>query len=160
MKTAILSFLLMTVASLAHAQDRGYQTSLAQLNERLQTLEVERADYRKAAPGSLHPKLSPAQAVERYSLLGQLFSEDPIWALSQQLQANIEALADPLKPGIPEENRAVLEADKDFLALSVSFDGRAITHAQAVAFAVTLRQFIARRDVSGARIWASSHRPQ
>ena len=138
----------------AEAQDSAYQTSLQQLRERLEELQIQRADYRKIRPDDRSPKLPPAQEAERYSLLGQLFSDDPIWALQQQLQADIDALADASKPEVRAANRAVLEDLKDLGALISAFEGRVPTREQADAMVAALRQFIARRDVDGARAWA------
>ena len=147
MKRAVLSFLFVALLLQAHADDSPYRISLTSSHERYRVLNAERNDYRKPKPG-----LPPAQEDERLRLLGQLLTEDPVWALQQQLQADIDALL-AVHPQTPAD-AAILSSLKDLLAITSLVEDRPTTRAQAEQFAIALRQFIARRDVDGAHNWA------
>jgi hypothetical protein len=154
MKITILSFMFIALASQTpvQAEDSKYQAELRQARERLQPLEIERADYRKITQEERRPKLAPAQEAERYRLLGQLLNDDPVWAVAQQIQADLSALVAVIPR--PLADAAIVDDLKDLLAITSGLEDRATTQAQAEEFATALRQFLARRDVTGARAWA------
>jgi hypothetical protein len=149
MKQTGLYLVFAALAAQVRADDSTYRTAMNLAHERLRILNVERNDYRKREPG-----LPPEQETERLRLLGQLQTDDPIWALGQQIQADITALADARSQTAADA--AIIENLKDLLAITSSFEDRATTRAQAEAFATALRQFVARRDVAGAGTWAKS----
>jgi hypothetical protein len=149
MKHAFLALFSLVVVSHALEDDSKYRADLDATRERLQTLEVERNDYRK-----LEPQLAPTQEAERLRLIGKLLEEDPVWSISQQLQADISALVKK-RDETPQE-RALHEDLKDLLAITVGVQERTSTREQAEAYAILLRQYIARRDVAGASAWARS----
>jgi hypothetical protein len=98
--------------------------------------------------------LPQAQEEERFRVLGQLLTEDPVWALARQIEADISAIV--ALPKKTPADTAVLEDLKDFLAVSSGIADRANTQAEAEGYAMTLRQFFVRRDASGAVAWAKS----
>ena len=149
MKRALFSFLFLALAARLSADEPTYRASLDSMHERFRTLEVERNDYRKVKPG-----LPPDREAERLRLLGQLVNDDPVWALAEQIQADLTALA-AVRPQTPAD-LAIMENLKDFLAITIGCEERATTYAQAQDIANLLRQFIARRDVNGASTWARS----
>lgn len=149
MKPILLASLLVAFALQSRAEDTTYQTTLRIARERFNTLNTQMHDYRK-----VKPELAPAQHEERLRLLGQLVDQDPFWMLSEQLQADISALA-----GIPSRtptDEELLGDLKDLLAITCGIQDRATTRKQAEEFATALRQFIVRRDVTGANTWAKS----
>jgi hypothetical protein len=147
MKRTILFFLFFSFLPLAWAEDSPYLAALKATHERFRILDAERNDYRR-----LKPELPPAKEEERLRLLGQLLTDDPVWELSQQIQADITALV-AVRPQTPADV-AIIESLKDLLACVAGFDERATTRAQAEQFATALRQFVALRDVAGASAWA------
>ena len=147
MKQAALSFLFVALALRLQADDSPYQTGLRDVHERFRVLEVERNDYRKPKP-----ELAPAKEEERQRLLGQLLTDDPVWTLAEEIQADIAALT-AIRTRTPDDD-AILDSLKDLLAIASSLEERATTHDQAKAFATALRQFVARRDAAGASAWA------
>jgi len=149
MKRTLLSLLFVTLLPQVEAADPPYLASLKVTRERFGFLEAHRNDYRKPKP-----ELPPTQEEERLRLLGQLLTDDPIWALQNQVQADIDALA-VLRPRTPADD-TILEALKDILAITGGFDERATTRTEAEKFATALRQFAARRDAVGASAWAKS----
>lgn len=150
MKHTVLSFLFVALLLPAHAADSPYRAGIQTVRERYQVLDAERNDYRKSEPALPAPKED-----EYLRLLGQLSIDDPVWALTKQIQADIDALV-AVRSRTPADN-AALENLKDFLAITSTVEGRATTRKEAEMSATTLRQFIARRDVAGARTWAKSH---
>src|SRR4051794_1759059 len=88
MKPAILFFLFISLFSQAWAEDSAYLTALKAAHERFRILDIQRNDYRK-----LKPELPAAEEEERFRLLGQLLTDDPVWALAQQVDADITTLA-------------------------------------------------------------------
>jgi hypothetical protein len=144
---ALLSSLSLAAHAVEHHSE--YRADLEATRERLRVLDIERNDYRLEEPA-----LAPAQEEERLRLLGKLLEEDPVWSISQQLQADISALITQAVQ-TPEE-RALHDDLKDLLAIAMGVEGRARTRKQAEADATVLRQFIARRDVAGAGAWARS----
>jgi len=149
MKPTILTSFLIAFALQSHAEDPTYRTALKFARERFNTLDAEMHDYRK-----VKPELPPAQQEERLRLLGQLVADDPIWMLSEQLKADISALA-AIRSRTPTDD-AILDILKEFLAIISGIQDRATTRKQAEQFATALRQFIARRDATGAITWANS----
>lgn len=149
MKPTILTSILVAFVLQAHAEELPYQTALNAARERLNTLNAEMHDYRK-----VKPELPPAQQEERLRLLGQLVADDPIWILSEQLQADISALA-AIRSRTPADD-ATLDSLKDLLAITGGLQDRATSQKQAQQLATALRQFIARRDATGASTWAKS----
>ena len=81
-------------------------------------------------------------------------TDDPVWALAQQIQADITALV-AVHPQTPAD-AAIIESLKDLLALTSGFMERAATREQAEQFATALRQFVLRRDIAGASAWAKT----
>lgn len=149
MKRSILLFLLLALASHMQAEDSAYRAGLNAAHERLRDLEIERCDYRKTTTG-----LPTAKEEERLRLLGQVLDDDPVWVLLNQIQADISALVAIRQRTTTDD--ALVESLKDFLVIVSGFGERATTRPQAEMFATTLRQFIARRDVTGASTWAKS----
>ena len=149
MKQTLLAFLLVVLLPQVQADESAYLGALKVAHERFRVLESERNDYRKARTG-----LPPAQEAERLHLLGQLLTDDPLWALSQQIQADISALS--ALPALTPADGALMETLKDLLVYVSGFEERATTLAQAEQFASMLRQFVVRRDAAGARKWARS----
>src|SRR4051812_18854147 len=86
MKRAFLIIFWVVVAD-ATGGESDYLSTIKSAHERLNALEVERSDYRK-----VKPNLSQAEEDERLRLLGQLSVDDPVWALTQQLIADVSAL--------------------------------------------------------------------
>src|SRR5688572_24116759 len=103
MKQAILFFLFFSLLPQAPAEDSPFLAALKVTHERFRILETERSDYRKPKPG-----LPPAQEEERLRLLGQLLTDDPVWALAQQIQADISALV-AVRPQTPAD-AAIIES--------------------------------------------------
>lgn len=149
MKSAILSLLFTALLVQASAEDSTYRATLESAHERYHVLDAERNDYRKPKPG-----LPAAQEEEYLRLLGQLSIDDPVWVITQQMQADIHALV-AVRSRTPAES-TVLEDLKDLLAITSGVEKRATTRQEAETLATSLRQFIARRDVAGARTWARS----
>ncbi len=149
MKLAVLIFLLSAVVLHASADEPTYLPTIKAAHERLRVLEAERQDYRKS-----RPLLPAGKEEERLHLLGQLFGNDPVWVLSQQVQADISAISS-LNPQLPADI-ATVDALKELLAIISGFEERATTDAQAEQFATALRQFVVRRDLPGAQTWAKS----
>ena len=149
MKRAFLIFVFSSLVLHAGGDEPTYLPGLKATHERLRVLEAERHDYRKPKPG-----LPPAEEEERLRLLGQLLTDDPVWILAQQIQADISALV-ALRPQSPADV-ATIDALKELLAITAGFEERATTRAQAEQFAVSLRQFVARRNAAGAKAWATS----
>lgn len=150
MKHTLLFVVFVTLFLQARAEDTQYRATLKSAHERYHVLDAERNDYRKAKPGL------PADQEDEYRrVVGQLLLEDPVWALTQQIQADIDALL-ALRSRTPADN-AALENLKDFLAI-ISGLKPATTRKEAEQFATTLRQFIARRDAAGALAWASRNK--
>jgi hypothetical protein len=149
MKQAIPAILFLASVLPSPADDSAYRTAIDSAHERFRILEVELHDYRKVVPA-----LPPAQEEERHRLLGQLIADDPVWALAEEIQADISALA-AIRQRSPADSD-ILESLKDLLAITSGFQGRATTRAQAEQFATALRQFVARRDALGASTWAKS----
>ncbi len=131
----------------AHAVESPYRAALKTAHERYRQLDAERNDYRKTEPG-----LPAEKEAEYHRVLGQLLIDDPVWALTEQIQADIDALV-TMRSRTPADT-AVLEDLKDFLAIMSGLQERATTRKEAEQIATTLRQFIARRDAAGALAWA------
>ncbi|HET6408082.1 MAG TPA: hypothetical protein VFG14_09390 [Chthoniobacteraceae bacterium] len=149
MKRTFLSLLLLVLSLQARADDSAYRTTLDAAHQRFQALEIKRSDYRKPKA-----ELPAAEEEERRRLLGHLLTDDPVWALTQQLQTDIEALA-AARPRTPVDANT-MEDLKDLLAFISGFADRATTLAQAEQLAAALRQFVVRRDLPGIRQWAKS----
>ena len=98
--------------------------------------------------------MPPAKEEEYLRLLGKLLTDDPVWALARQIQADIDALS--ALPARTPADGAIMVSLKDLLAYVSGFLQRATTRAQAEQFATALRQFVVHRDVAGASTWADS----
>jgi len=147
MKPIILSLLLFTPVLRAFAADFAYQNTLRTVHDRFAYLEMLNSDYRKP-----QPRLSPEQEQELFRLHGQLLRDDPIWVLQRQIDADIQALkAVPTKT---DSDAALIDTLKNLLAFVSGHDDKATTHAQAVEYARAMRQFVARRDLEGAKAWS------
>lgn len=133
----------------AHAEDSPYRQTIQSVRDRFRALDVERRDYRKPKPS-----LPPDKEQERLRLLGQLVSDDPVWVLSQQLQADIDVLV-ARKPQT-ETDAKICDSLKDLLAIVTSYEERATTPEKARLFADTMRHFTAIRDAEAAHAWAKS----
>jgi len=153
MNRAFHIFLFSVAVIQASADESAYLPSIKATHKRLSFLEAERRDWRYWRKPE--PVLPAAQEQERLRLLGQLLTDDPVWTLAQQVQADIWALV-ALQPRSPADGTAI-DALKELLAIIGGFEERATTRTQAEQFATTLRQFVARRDVTGAHTWAKSH---
>ena len=94
--------------------------------------------------------LPPAEEEERRCLLGRLIDQDPLWALNRELTA--EALALQQATVKPQE-QAQIQKLFEFVQITMEFEHRATTLAEAKSFAQLLRQFIARQDLEGAKAW-------
>jgi hypothetical protein len=150
MKPIILSLLLLIPVSTAFASDSTYQETLRAVHHRFDELEMLGSDYRKA-----QPRLSPEQEQERLRLHGQLLRDDPIWVLYNQIDADIEALkAVPTKT---DSDAALIDTLKNLLAYVHGHNDQATTRAQADEYARALRQFVARRDYEGIKVWSKLH---
>ncbi|MHA3775426.1 hypothetical protein ACXR0O_28230 [Verrucomicrobiota bacterium sgz303538] len=98
----------------------------------------------------------PAEQEEEYlRLVGQLLIYDPVWALTEQIQADIDALL-AVRSRTPAD-KAALEDLKDFLAITSGIEPAA-TRKEAEEITTTLRQFLARRDGRGALAWANRNK--
>ena len=149
MKPTILClFLLLTVSHL-RAGDSSYRENLLKLRDRCSELETEASDYRKP-----EPKLSPEKEEEMFRLHGQLLREDPVGMLQDQIYADIRAL-DAVRTKTSAD-AALIDTLKDLLASVSGVADQAATRAQAEEHATTLRQFVARRDVAGIRVWSEA----
>jgi hypothetical protein len=149
MKTNTLIAILVIGILPAQADESDYRTNVKATRERFQSLDLAYNDYRKSKPGLPHD-----QEEERLRLFGKLVTDDPVWALIVQIQADIDAV-NAISPQSPAD-RVLLENLKDILSITSALDGRATTQLQAENWATGLRQFIARRDVRGAQVWAES----
>jgi hypothetical protein len=78
--------------------------------------------------------------------------DDPLWALAQQIQADVQAIVAVASP--TKADGESIENLKNFLVITSIVEGRPTTREEAELSATTLRQFITRRDVAGARAWA------
>lgn len=87
-------------------------------------------------------------------LHGQLLRDDPIWVLSKQIDADIEALK--ALPNKTDSDAALIDTLKNLLALVDAHYDEATTRAQADEYARAMRQFVARRDYEGAKAWSKS----
>lgn len=149
MKHAIVALLFVMLLLRAQADDTPYRAAVKSAHKRYEVLSRERVDYRKTKPG-----LPAPQEEEYLRLLGQLSVDDPVWALAQQIQADIDALV-AVRSRTPADD-AILDNLKDLLAITASVEDRANTREEAERIATVLRQFIIRRDVAGARAWVKS----
>ena len=139
---------LLPVASLWRAlcDERSYHAEITAARSRYLSLE-----NRKAMGGSL----SAAEEKERQCLLGQLIDQDPLFVLTREI-----AKAQALELGSDtSEERATIERLTVLWQIATQFESSATTLPEAKAFANTLRKFVARRDVDGARAWANAQKP-
>jgi hypothetical protein len=139
------------IVSLSQVQagEFDYRTKVDSTRERFESLDLAFNDYRKNQRG-----LPPQEEEERLRLFGRLLNEDPVWGVALQLRADIDAITS-ISPQAPAD-RELLERLKDLLAITCEMDGRAHSRQEAETYAKSLRQFIARRDVDGARLWVKS----
>jgi len=114
-------------------------------------LELERLDYRKPE----NNRLTPDQEKERRRLLTQLTSAYPLWALSRQIDEEIdkEPRAGTIFAPVETPSLHVLKQLRD-LVLDVSSGPRATNHEEEMRLAESLRGFVVRRDLEGATKWA------
>jgi hypothetical protein len=144
MKSALVALLLLTSLWMAVCDEPSYQIEIAAAPNRYLALENRKA---------LGSNLSAAEEKERQCLLGQLIDQDPVLALTREIVAEAQALQ--LGSDTPEE-RATIEKLTKLWQIATQFEDRATTLAEAKSFANTLRKFVARRDVDGARAWAKA----
>jgi hypothetical protein len=102
---------------------------------------------------SMGKTLSASEEKERQCLLGQRTDEDPVTAVYRQTVAEWQALGGSSKA----EDRALVEKLLSLVQITLHFQGRATTLPEAKSFATILSQFVARRDVEGARAWAKTY---
>jgi len=150
MKAIILALLLLSFGLSAFASDPTYQDALRKVHDRFAYLEMLRSDYRKT-----QPILSPEQEQERLQLHGQLLRDDPVWVLYEQINADVDALK--ALPTKTESDAALIETLKNLIAFVRAHDDKATTRAQADEYAMSMRQFVARRDYEGAKAWSKTH---
>lgn len=146
MKPIILCLSLFLTAPYLRAEDSSYRQSLEKLRHRCSELQIEESDYRKPKPS-----LTPEKEQELFRLQGQLLRDDPVAALSSQIDADWRAL-DALKTKTAADT-ALIETLKNLQAEVDAATDAATTRAQAVEHATALRQFVARRDVAGIKVW-------
>jgi hypothetical protein len=146
MKTKLIILALYLAASFAVAADIDYRAALKRAHDRLNYLETERRDYRKP-----RPELPQDLERERLQLIGQLTEDDPLWVLSRDLEADIDAFA--VAPDRTPADTATLDQLKDLLAIIAGVVDVPTSRDQATRFSAALRTFILRRDVSGAIAW-------
>src|SRR4051794_40353205 len=120
MKLTVLFIAILTLSASLKARASDYRSALEVVHEQFYALEIERYDYRKPIP-----HLSPLKEEERFKLLGRLLSEDPVWSLTRELQADIDTLVSTGQN--TQEERNLLEKLKDLLAISSSFLARSET---------------------------------
>jgi hypothetical protein len=141
-KLTKLVVIVIALPSVGLANDPSYHDEITAVTNRYVALA-----NRKALGGIL----SPAEDKERQCLLGQLIEQNPVWALTNEIVADAQAL----KQGKPEE-RAAANKLLELAAITGGFQLRATTLAEAESFASILREFVVRRDVEGAREWAKA----
>ena len=146
----MLLLLVMTNAVLA--EETEYQAKIRRLHQQLQTLDVERTDYRKAKPG-----LPPGKEAERERLAGQLLIESPMWKLAEQVEADLQALSDVPTGKRSGSHDRVMDELKEFLVIIHNAMDVPDTEKQADEYATALRQLISMRDLDGANAWAREH---
>ena len=144
MESALVTLLVVTSLWRAVCDEPSYHVEIAATHNRYLALENRKA---------LGSSLSPAEEKERQCLLGQLIDQDPVFALTREILAEAQALE--LGSNKPEE-RATQEKLLALAEITTQFEGRATTLPEAKSFANTLRKFVARRDVDGARAWAKA----
>lgn len=149
MQRIILVLLFIACASRTFADDTDYQRALRAAHARLEAFNARRYDPRKSKP-----QLTATEEQERLRLLGQLITDDPVWALAQQVTDDFATL---MSGGAKTPaDQATAESLKTLLLIATSFQERATTRAEAEVFATILRQFVVRRDVVGATAWAKA----
>ena len=146
MKLTVLFFVFLLDITRSFADEPTFRAEIAAVRNRYHTL-----GYRKAVGGSL----SAAEEKERQCLLGQLIDQDPVTALTRDIVADIEAINGSGKP----EERAAVEKLRELAYITTTFEGRATELGEAKSFANTLRKFVVRRDVEGAKAWAKAQKP-
>ena len=125
------------------ADDSSFHDKINDVRRRY--LELEN---RKSQGG----ELSASEEKERQCLLGQMIDEDPVTALYRQTVAEWQAFGGSSKP----EDRAIAEKLLGLVQITLHFQGRATTLPEAKSIATILGQYVARRDLEGARAWAKA----
>jgi hypothetical protein len=142
-KLTVVALLLVAYASAALADEPSYRATIDAAHRRLN--DLNRKLMREHG-------LPPNEETERFALIGRLTTEDPVWALSRQIPADISALGSGRTP-TAEEATEITDLH-ELQAIVDEFSRRATTLSEARAFASILRQFVVRRDVDGAKAWA------
>jgi hypothetical protein len=144
MKLTVLFFVLLLDITRSFAGEPSFRAEIAAVRNRYVILQ-----NRKNMGGSL----SAAEEKERQCLLGQLIDQDPVTALTRDIVADIQVLE---LGSHKAEERALVEKLEELVYITTGFEGRASELGEARSFANTLRKFVVRRDVEGARAWAKA----
>ena len=143
MKYLLFALILIVLTQAAIAEEQSYRDNVDTAQRRYLELE-NRLQFGHS--------LTPAEEVERYTALGRLIIDNPVWALTRDVTLDYQAL----RSGKPRTAEVTATAEKllQLLQITSSLEHRATTLPEANAFASILREFVARRDVDGARAWA------
>jgi hypothetical protein len=139
----LFAIVLVACTSLVLCDEPSYREKIHAVHQKLSDLE---------AKNLRNNGLSPAEQKERFTLVGELTDEDPVWALYHNMIEDLQALG---SGRTPEEAAEVTDL-RELLPIVAEFSQRATTLPEARAFASILRQFVVRRDVDGAKAWAKA----
>jgi hypothetical protein len=142
-KLAALALPLLVALRLTFAGDASFHDEINAIRNRYHALNNREV---------MGESLSASEEEERQCILGKLTDQDPVTALTRELIAEHSVLKDSKKP----EERAVADKLLSLMQITTSFEGRATTLSEAKSFASILGQFVARRDVEGAKAWANA----
>jgi len=140
MKT-LLFLLVILCMQVCLAADPGAET----MRQNLAALELERNDYRKP-----NRELTPEKEEDRQKIIGWLITNDPVWAIQQEVIAQLTGLA--LIQTATEVRMDEIDWRKEVLAKLKdikSLDTSSITEKQAGE----LRALIVLKDKSGLDSW-------
>jgi hypothetical protein len=146
MKLTVLFFVFLLDITRSFADESTFRAEIAAVRHRYHTLGNRKA---------MGKSLSTAEEKERQCLLGQLIDQDPVTALTRDIMASIQAIEGSDKP----EERALVKTLSELAYITTTFEGRATELGEAKSFANTLRKFVVRRDVEGAKAWAQAQKP-